>query len=85
MTIRIGALLVEAFAVRMGVAWQELLWKTAVMDIAFIFCVESRHAGHKSVPAKDPEHRALRVCSDPRGFLWFPCVGLCSSPFGWTL
>ena len=28
----------EAFAVRMGEGpWQELLWKTAVMDIAFTF------------------------------------------------
>ena len=39
MTIRTGALHVEeAFAVRMGEGpWQELLWKTAVMDIAFTF------------------------------------------------
>ena len=38
MTIRTSALHVEAFAVRMGEGpWQELLWKTAVMDIAFTF------------------------------------------------
>ena len=39
MTIRTSALHVEeAFAVRMGQGpWQELLWKTAVMDIAFTF------------------------------------------------
>ena len=75
MTIRTGALHVEeAFAVRMGEGpWQELLWKTAVMDI--YLCVQSRHDGHKSVPAKDPEHRALRVCFNPRGFLWFRVQG----------
>ena len=38
-------------------------------------CVQSRHDRHKSVPAKDPEHRALHVRSDPRGFLWFRVQG----------
>ena len=74
MTIRTGALHVEeAFAVRMGEGpWQELLWKTAVMDIAFTFVSNPGMAVtrvfQRRIPNTGP-HASAPILVDFSGFV----------------